>query len=237
MSAEPPKSDWGDEVVPGVFIIKRGGNPFNHPALAAPMEGFDLKKIYDKIDECEDLIQKLMKSNRELVDFFLPKNQDDDEAEDEQNEDDDNNENNHDWGSDAALGGGGISSNHVDPTQNSSTSNNASEITSMDAMLALAAAEAERCLAQDEQDHRKTQKGKSFAGDVAPPPSLLDKLPQDIKDAILENIDIIADQRKQQKELLEFTAVRQHKCGAHRVHGSAANNETAEEEHHHHDHD
>jgi hypothetical protein len=60
--------------------------------------------------------------------------------------------------------------------------------------------------------------------EISPPPKeLLEKLPSDISEAILENLDIIRDQRKQQKELLEFSAVRQHKCSAHRVHGTAAN--------------
>ena len=65
--------------------------------------------------------------------------------------------------------------------------------------------------------------------DEAPSKEILDQLPQDIKEAILENLDIIRDNRKQQKELLEFTAVRQHKCGCHRKHGTAANNTDPQE--------
>lgn len=212
------KTDWGEEVMPGVYMMRREGapNPFAHPALQA-MESFDLKQIYDKVDECEDLIQKLLSSNAELLKFFLPKEeQNEDSEEDEENEEEEEEQQ---------------EEQHVDPNNNNQQqqNNGAGDVNSMEALLAMAEAEAEKYLNGDDDDgngnrRRKNNKSNNYYDETTPPPKeLLAKLPSDISEAILENLDIIRDQRKQQKELLEFSAVRQHKCSHHRVHGTAAN--------------
>jgi hypothetical protein len=134
------KSDWGEEVMPGVYMMRREGapNPFAHPALQA-MESFDLKQIYDKVDECEDLIQKLLASNVEMLKYFLPKEdqgeEEDEESDEEQNEEEEEEED--------------LVSNHVDPNNSNPSS---ADVNSMEALLAMAEAEAEKYL--DDEGHR-----------------------------------------------------------------------------------
>ena len=70
---------WGDEVMPGVYMMKKGRRTFDTVADAeAPT---DLKQVYDDIEALVDSIKMLEKSNAEMAEWLDVEGHDADVAE------------------------------------------------------------------------------------------------------------------------------------------------------------
>ena len=197
--------------MPGVYLLRSGTSTAasQSAVLAAAPQEVDLKQIYDKIDAAQDLVHKLAASNHEMMSYFLRRNDDDD--------------------ADTPAVGGGDSDDdaddwHVDPHADGETGRGDGNCDSMEALLAMSAADEQSRVdrqyddGDDEGAANPCKRGKALR--VAPTAAELDELPLDIRDAVLENIAIIAAKKQEIKDLIAFSAARQHKCGCSRNHGT-----------------
>jgi hypothetical protein len=222
---EKKKTEWGEEVLPGVYLM-RGSNQAAAPLVAAPapVNEMDLKVVYEKIDAAEFLRQRLISSNEELIAYFSAENEggeesdDEDEYEDAAADDDDekqNEEEHFDPNSDGSGGGGGIND------MNSLLAMDAENAQEEDSDPADGDDE-DRALREKqkrEQAAKEKKRKKKFDG-ANPNPTLLASLPADIREAIVENLEIIAEKQAEIVDLINMSAARQHKCGQCRVHGA-----------------
>jgi hypothetical protein len=216
-------TDWGEEVLPGVFMLKRSTSAAERLAGALPADpARTIADVYAEAEELEELIQKLQKSNAELRAFFAPakahvktprppkraaNEDDDDDADDDdaasdssewEEEDEGDEEEEADDGADAAA-----------PEGDSTTA------FSMEGLMSALPAKSSIRATRPEAGSCRQRHGVHFSDNVdgcdsAAAPAH-DAMPDDVTEAIAENEQIISEKIKELETLL--ASVQHHKCG------------------------